>query len=188
MGHTVATNDAVVTRRYANGVEEAHDAQSVLVVETNGFRVLQHWVAGPRAGTTSVLIDRLPGFPDGISKSSDGNYWLCLVAPLSPLLRVLGWPRPFRYLLARAMVSPLAKYVVKRWGCVVKVSPAGAVLEVLMDPTGARVATVSAAVEHDGHLFLGNLGGDYVSVYKLDSRISTEKTQKDSVQEGLRKT
>ena len=64
----VVTKDAIVTRRYANGVEEAHDAQSVLVVETNGFRVLQHWVAGPRAGTTSVLIDKLPGFPDGISK------------------------------------------------------------------------------------------------------------------------
>lgn len=43
----------------------------------------------------------------------------------------------------------------------------GAVLDWLMDPTGKHVSSVSAALEHDGKLFLGNLAGDYVSYVDL---------------------
>jgi hypothetical protein len=45
----------------------------------------------------------------------------------------------------------------------VQVSEEGAVQRVLSDPDGSRVAFVSAAHEHEGGLFLGNLVGDYVS-------------------------
>jgi|EP01047_Picozoa_sp_COSAG01_P041854 hypothetical protein len=48
------------------------------------------------------------------------------------------------------MTSPLAPYVVKRWGCVVKVSPSGAVLGTLMDQRGHTVSTVSAVTEYEG--------------------------------------
>jgi hypothetical protein len=40
-----------------------------------------------------------------------------------------------------------------------QISPAGEVLQVLLDPTGERVATASAATEFDGQLFLGSLMG-----------------------------
>lgn len=36
----------------------------------------------------------------------------------------------------------------------------GSVLDWLHDPAGAHVRTVSAAVEHGGRLFLGNLAGE----------------------------
>eukprot|EP01047_Picozoa_sp_COSAG01_P041853 COSAG01_NODE_3619_length_5862_cov_3.208745_1_plen_394_part_00 len=85
---------------YANGVTVAHDGDSVLVVETMGFRVVRYWLRGPRRGTTATLVDKLPGFPDGISRSSDGNYWVCLVAPLSPLLATLKLGAAFRHLLS----------------------------------------------------------------------------------------
>ena len=42
-----------------------------------------------QAGTKDVLIDRLPGFPDNITPSADGNFWLALVVPDAPLVR--GW-------------------------------------------------------------------------------------------------
>ena len=89
-------------------------------VETMGFRVHRVFVSGPKKGSTEVVIDRLPGFPDGISRASDGNYWLCLVAPLSPLLPLLKLGAPVRYLLAHLLTSPLTQYLVKRWGMVVK--------------------------------------------------------------------
>ena len=85
-------------------------------VETMGFRVHRVFVSGPKKGSTEVVIDRLPGFPDGISRASDGNYWLCLVAPLSPLLPLLKLGAPVRYLLAHLLTSPLTQYLVKRWG------------------------------------------------------------------------
>ena len=48
-----------------------------------------------------------------------------------------------------------------------QVSPTGEVLQVLMDPDGSAVSHVSSVREHDGHLFLGNLAKDYVSVLDL---------------------
>jgi hypothetical protein len=43
----------------------------------------------------------------------------------------------------------------------------GAVLDFLMDPNGSHVSHISAALEHDGKLFLGNLAGSYVSYVDL---------------------
>jgi hypothetical protein len=37
---------------------------------------------------------------------------------------------PFRYILAKLMLSGMARYVVKQWGCVVKISPQGKVIGV----------------------------------------------------------
>lgn len=40
-------------------------------------------------------------------------------------------------------------------------------LQCLMDPSGSHVSSVACATEHDGHLFMGNLAGDCVSVLDL---------------------
>jgi hypothetical protein len=42
-----------------------------------------------------------------------------------------------------------------------------------MDPTGEHISTVSAAVEHDGCLFLGNLNGNYVSYVDVATEVCT---------------
>lgn len=41
---------------------------------------------GLQAGTKDNLVKDLPGFPDGISRASDGNFWLSIVVPPVPLL------------------------------------------------------------------------------------------------------
>jgi hypothetical protein len=38
-----------------------------------------------------------------------------------------------------------------------------------MDPSGQQVYSVSAAVEHDGRLFLGNLAGNFISYIQLSA-------------------
>lgn len=42
-----------------------------------------------QAGTLDTLIDRLPGWPDNINRSPDGNFWLALVLPDVPLVTPL---------------------------------------------------------------------------------------------------
>jgi len=146
---------------YANGVAVAPDGSFVAVVETNGHRVLR-WHPD---GKVDVLIDKLPGFPDGITQSADGNFLLTLVAPLSPVATFLA-PYPLIRQLLAHVITYLSPLIAKRWGCVVKVSPSGVVLDVLMDVDGEVVSTVSAVVEsNDGkQMLIGNLAGDYVSV------------------------
>ena len=154
---------------YANGVTLAHDEQSILVVETTGFRVIRYWLQGPKQGQSETLIERLPGFPDGITKSADGeNYWLALVSPVSPLIKTLSWKDTLRYAISHLLVTEsITKRVVKKWGCVIKLSPEGKVLRTLMDPKGTKLSTISAVTEHAGQLFLGNLKGNFVSVVNL---------------------
>lgn len=35
-----------------------------------------------QAGTREIIIHSLPGLPAGLSKASDGNYWLSMTTPL----------------------------------------------------------------------------------------------------------
>jgi sugar lactone lactonase YvrE len=151
---------------FANGVALSADESFVAVCETCSMRVRRHYLKDPKAGQTDVLIDSLPGFPDNISRSSDGCFWVCLVAPDSPLLHViLRLP-----LLARSLAAAAGRMLPtpSPWGCVVKVSPDGRqVLKVFMDPDGSVVSHVSSVTEHGGALYVGNLHGDYVSVLDL---------------------
>ena len=152
---------------YANGVALSSDESWVAIVETYHARVLRHWLKGAKKGKTEVLLDRLPGFPDGISRGRDGGFWLCLVYPLAPLVGLLAPYRLLRQLLSHVVV-PLLPLIAKQWGAVVRLDADGRAVETLYDPTGWNVATISAATEApDGRLFLGNLAGNYVSVVRI---------------------
>ena len=72
-----------------------------------------------QAGTTDTLVEGLPGFPDGISRSSDGNFWLALITPNLPIAHKLLPHKALRWLVAwlpQALLPPLPQ-----WGMVVKV-------------------------------------------------------------------
>jgi sugar lactone lactonase YvrE len=45
--------------------------------------------AAPQAGTTDVLVEHLPGVPDGICRASAGGFWVSLVVPIKPIARLL---------------------------------------------------------------------------------------------------
>ncbi len=151
---------------YANGVSLSADGTFVAVVETNGCRVLRYWLAGPKAGTLDVLIEKLPAVPDGITASSDGNFWVALVTRHTDFLRAC-----MRYRILRLLLSAAIPYayplLIHKFSGLIKVSPEGEVLDALFDPEGEYVNTLSAVTEHDGRLFLGNLFGNFVSVLKL---------------------
>ncbi|DBA67844.1 TPA: putative alkaloid biosynthetic cluster [Trebouxia sp. C0005] len=146
---------------YANGVVVAHDQSFLLVVETMSVTIHKYWLKGPKKGQMEVWISNLPGFPDGISQSEDGNYWVAMAGPNQPFVKAL----PYRFL--RFIFAWLPKLglrpATKVYGMVIKISPEGKVLDHLMDTDGSVVNFISAVTEHNGRLFFGNVAGDYVS-------------------------
>ncbi|GLC34854.1 hypothetical protein PLESTM_000247100 [Pleodorina starrii] len=149
---------------FANGVALSADESFVAVAETSRLRVHRHWLKGPRAGTTELLIDRLPGFPDGLATASDGNLWVALVAPVNALPKLLRF-KALRVLLA--YLPPWLRPPIPSWGAVLKISPDGKPQQLLMDPDGFKIAFVSAVTERNGKLYFGNVKQNYVSYFDL---------------------
>ncbi|MAM88393.1 MAG: gluconolactonase [unclassified Hahellaceae] len=148
---------------FANGVAVAADQQSVLVNETFRYRVLRYWITGPKAGQSEVFADRLPGFPDGISRGSDGRYWVALFAPRSAALDKTH-PYPFIKELIAALPKRLQPKAT-RHGAILALNEQGEVLENLQDPTGEHVWEITSVEEgEDGTLYLGTLTGNRIGV------------------------
>ena len=51
-------------------------------------------------GQMEVWISSLPGFPDGISQSKDGNYWVAMAGPNQPFVKAL----PYRFVASAVML------------------------------------------------------------------------------------
>jgi len=149
---------------FANGVAVAPDESFVLVNETSAYRVKKLWLAGPKAGQAEVLIDNLPGFPDGISSNGAGMYWVALFSPRVPTLD-LTLPHP----ILRGMVYRLPgalRPAPKMYGFVLGINKDGAVLQNFQGPSGAFAPITSA--EQDGNrLYLGSLTADRIAVVNL---------------------
>jgi sugar lactone lactonase YvrE len=156
------TNVLLEELYFANGVAVSPDSRFVLVAETFRYRIQRYWLTGPRAGKSEVFADNLPGFPDGISSTDDGLFWLALHSPRSGLLdRVLhrtGWIKGLVGKLPGFLFSAGSAY-----GLVVALEQDGRYLQSFHDPGGAHFSYVTSAEEHEGHLYLGTVEGNAVA-------------------------
>lgn len=139
---------------FANGIAVSPDQHFVLVNETSRYRVLKYWLMGPKQGSYEVLIDNLPGFPDGISTGKHGIFWIAIANPRNPTLDVL-LPKPFlRKIVSR--LPELLKPQPVRYGMVLGVDQDGNIRHNLQNPKGT-FAPVTSVQEEDGYLYLGSL-------------------------------
>ncbi len=149
--------------QFANGVALDGDEASVFVAETGRYRIHRHWVAGPRAGTTEVFVDNLPGFPDNLS-FADGILWVAAPSPRQAAVDFIHprpWLRKVTYRLPESLKpKPL------RHGIVLGFDLDGRVVHNLQDSTGT-VAITTAARFHDGRLFIGTLTEPTLAVHEL---------------------
>lgn len=154
---------------FANGVAVSPDGEFVLVNETYRYRIRRLWLRGPKAGTSEIFIDRLPGFPDGISTrpamgtASDGRvtFWVAMFTVRNPLMEDFFHPRPWwkeRLALLPRILWPRPE----PYGLVLGLDRDGEIVEALHDPGGRQVRTITSVEEVDGALYLGNLHGDWI--------------------------
>lgn len=150
---------------FANGVTLTHGGDAAVVAETGGYRLRRHWLVGPRAGQTEVLVDNLPGFPDNLSTGPSGTVWVALpttrnraldlLLPRAPWLRQLVWALPEAVQPAEARI-----------GFVVGFDQDGRVTHNLQGP-GDHYHYVTGVREHDGRLYLGSLREGTVATVAL---------------------
>lgn len=140
---------------FANGVALAADESFVAVAETGARTVVRWWLAGDRAGTRDHLAPDLPGYPDNLSRGSDGLVWVAIASPLDPIVeRILRAPRAVRTVVRRLPdgVQPAPKRTVR----VLALDDAGrTVHDRNLDATAWHMAT--GVREHAGRVWLGSL-------------------------------
>lgn len=151
---------------FANGVALAADESYVIVAQTGAYRLDKLWLTGSRAGTTDILADNLPGFPDNIALGSDGWIWVAFASPrdrlldqlskLNPVLRKGVWAMPER-------LRPKEKRTV--WVRAVDGGTGRVVHEFFGTPDTFHMVT--GVREHEGTLYLGSLDERSIATFAI---------------------
>jgi len=141
---------------FANGVAIDPDNRFLLIAETGSYRILRHWLQGPEAGATEVILDNLPGFPDNINGGDAGRFWVGLVAPRDAKLDSLSGKPFLRKVVQRlpAFLRPSAAPS----SHVFAINGDGEVLSSLQDPA-ASYPTMTGVCETADRLYLTRLFG-----------------------------
>lgn len=142
---------------FANGIALNGDESFLLVNETASYRIYKYWLKGPKAGTSEIFADNLPGFPDNLSYNDKGTFWVAFANPRNPDLDKI-MPSPF----IRKIVWRLPEFVqpqVVRYSMVMAFDEAGNLLHNLQDTNGA-LAPITSAHEIGDKLYMGSLSDD----------------------------
>ncbi len=145
--------------QFANGVAVAEDGSFVLVNETGNYLVRRYWLTGDKKGGSEIVIDNLPGFPDGISTGSGGTFWIALYAPRNPEADDLAG-QPFLRKVIWRLPDALKPQPI-HYGFVLGIGADGEVRHNLQDPAGGY-APITSVEEVDGTLWLGSLAANGV--------------------------
>ena len=151
---------------FANGVAVDPAETFVLVAETYRFRVLRVWLQGKKAGVVDVFVDELPGYPDGVSWSTDGRVWVALFTVRNATAEFIG-PRPAIKRIIAGLPRPLWPGP-EPYGFVLELDANGRSLRSLQDPGGTVVPQATSAERHGPWLVLGNLTGAGVARVRVD--------------------
>ncbi|MBU6950229.1 SMP-30/gluconolactonase/LRE family protein [Hahella sp. HN01] len=157
---------------FANGVALSQNEDFVAVCETGRYRVRRYWLQGPKQGTSDMLIENLPGFPDGVSSNGAGEFWIALIAPRNGILDFI---HSFPWLKSRMSKLPEAlQPQAERYGFVLGMNEQGEVLHNLQDPEGERLHTITSVEQVGDILLFGTLTGDRIG------RLSLTRSESES--------
>ena len=154
---------------FANGVALAADESYVAVAECRGRTVVRLWLSGPRAGERDHLVADLPGYPDNISRGSDGLIWVAVASPVDGLVERLG-SAP---MVLRKAVTRIPEALQPKPAQTIRVQAyddEGRLVHDLDLPRpdhGPGYHMVTGVREHDGRVWMGSLHEPAVAVHDL---------------------
>jgi ribose/xylose/arabinose/galactoside ABC-type transport system permease subunit/sugar lactone lactonase YvrE len=152
---------------FPNGICMSYDNQSFLFAESWACRISKYYFAGPKKGTTEVVIANLPGYPDNINRASDGGYWLALMGARTPALDLSLEMPGFRRRMARRCSEDVWLMPNLNTGCVVKFRETGDITESLWDIGGEKHPMITSMREHKGVLYLCGIFNNRMGTYRL---------------------
>ena len=150
---------------YANGVAISEDGNFLVISETGQYRVSKYWLRGGKKGSSEILLENLPGFPDNLKSGADGRFWLGLAAPRNNLLDRLS-DKPFLRKVVQRLPAAMRPSAVPS-SHVIAFNGDGVVLENLHD-LEARFPTLTGVLETNRALYLTTLFGDQLP--RIDKR------------------
>ncbi|NPD06309.1 SMP-30/gluconolactonase/LRE family protein [Nocardioides sp. zg-1308] len=154
---------------FANGVALAADESYVCVAECRGRTVVRLWLSGPRAGERDHLVTDLPGYPDNISRGSDGLIWVAVASPVDALVERLG-SAP---MVLRRAVTRIPEALQPKPARTIRVQAydddGRLVHDLDLAPPGHGPGyhMVTGVREHDGRVWMGSLHEPSVAVHDL---------------------
>ncbi|MEH6477311.1 MAG: SMP-30/gluconolactonase/LRE family protein [Sneathiella sp.] len=153
---------------FPNGVVLASDLESIMFAESWNCSVKRYWFDGSKKGTTETVISGLPGYPDNINRSSDGNYWMALMGMRNPAFDLAMRKPGFRRRMSKQLPGDewLAPNI--NTGCIVKFNEQGEILETLWDLGGENHPMITSMREHKGYLYIGGISNNRIGRIKLD--------------------
>lgn len=147
---------------FANGVAINAAETFVVVAETVGRTVVRHWFDGR---PDDHLATDLPGYPDNVSRGSDGLIWVTIASPTDPVVEALHHtPHALRSVALRIpeRLQPKAKRSVR-----VQAYDDHGTLVHDVDLRSPDYHMVTGVREHEGTVWLGSLEEPRVASFRL---------------------
>lgn len=150
---------------FANGLEIAQDGDTLLVVETSNYRVMQYNIPSKQS---RVFLEHLPCIPDNIKYDGATNqYWIGCGGSFTKFLAFLNdWPvlRRWTFKVLGKWAIPLFGMLRPKVGMVMQVNAQDASYKLIVDAQ-ARFHSVAEGFAHpnEPYIYIGSFHHPFVA-------------------------
>ena len=151
---------------FPNGIALNERQDYFVYSETFGLSLSKFWLKGPKAGSSEIFNNRLPGFPDNVT-FKEGVFWVAI-----PTQRVIDIEPLFEYPFLRSVILRLPEafrnaVLPPRYAMLIGLNEKGEVIYNLQDPTG-KYDYITSVLQIDNQLYLGSLKEPTFGIYTLE--------------------
>ena len=160
---------------FANGVAVDEKEEFVMITETSMLRILKYHLKGPKKGQLEVMVDNLPGLPDGADCTSAQLCYSPLPSSIPPIVNILHKFPPSIEARLRTLIMMLPSSLTPKpisYGGIVEITQGddttpSEINFLFQDPNGDHISMLTGVTEHGGKLYLGSLHNNFIGVLDL---------------------